>query len=57
MHVNGDYSVQCWISRVDSFLQVNCRYNGLSLFKDFVKLLSRLIMIGREKFKRSFLKS
>ena len=57
MHVNGDCSVQCWISRADTFLQVNCGQNGQSLFKDFVNLVSKLVMGGREKFKRDFLKS
>ena len=57
MHVNSYCSVHCSISRADTFLQVNCGQNGQSLFKDFVNLISRLVMIGREKFKRSFLKS
>ena len=42
-------SVQYCILRTDTFLQVNCRCNGQSLFKDFVKLVSKLVVGGMEQ--------
>ena len=48
-HGNDDCSVQYCILRTDTFLQVNCRCNGQSLFKDFVKLVSKLVVGGMEQ--------
>ena len=52
--LNDDSSVPSCISRTDIFLQNNCEWNRQSLFKDFVKLLPKLVMSEMEQFKKKF---
>ena len=54
LHENDYCSVRCCILCTDIFVQVNCGWNGSILFKDFVKLVSNLVVGGMEMFKEVF---